>query len=95
MTVDNGMEFSQFKELEAELKMKVYFAHPYHSWERGQNENTNGLLRQYFPRGRDLTGVHPGEVRAAANDLNHRPRKRLGYQTPDEALNLELVALGD
>lgn len=95
MTVDNGMEFSQFGELEQALNTHVYFAHPYHSWERGLNENTNGLLRQYFPRGRDLTGVHPREIREAVLALNQRPRKCLGYRTPTESLQLKLVALGD
>ena len=95
MTVDNGMEFSQFSELEEALGTEVYFAHPYHSWERGLNENTNGLLRQYFPRGRDLTGVHPREIQQAVLALNQRPRKCLGYRTPTESLKLNLVALGD
>jgi IS30 family transposase len=89
MTVDNGMEFSQFPELEKELKTQVYFAHPYCSWERGTNENTNGLLRQIFKKGSDLTGVHPGEITKAAALLNNRPRKCLGYRTPAEAMEAE------
>ena len=89
MTVDNGMEFSQFPELERKLKTQVYFAHPYCSWERGTNENTNGLLRQFFKRGRDLTGVHPGEIVGAATLLNNRPRKCLGYRTPAEAMQAD------
>jgi len=86
LTVDNGMEFSQFPELERKLETQVYFAHPYCSWERGTNENTNGLLRQIFKKGRDLTGVHPGEIDRAATLLNNRPRKCLGYRTPTEAM---------
>ena len=89
MTVDNGMEFSQFPELERKLKTQVYFAHPYRSWERGTNENTNGLLRQIFEKGRDLTGVHPGEIARAATLLNNRPRKCLGYRTPAEAMRTD------
>ena len=89
MTVDNGMEFSQFPELERKLKTQVYFAHPYRSWERGTNENTNGLLRQIFEKGRDLTGVHPGEIARAATLLNNRPRKCLGYRTPAEAMQAD------
>ena len=89
MTVDNGMEFSRFPELEKRLKTQVYFAHPYCSWERGANENTNGLLRQIFKKGKDLTGVHPGEIARAATLLNNRPRKCLGYRTPAEAMKAE------
>ena len=95
MTVDNGMEFSQFSGLEKALDAAVYFARPYHSWERGLNENTNGLLRQFFPKRRDLTGVHPGEVALVEELLNNRPRKSLGYRTPAEVLRDGIVALGD
>lgn len=94
-TVDNGMEFSQHRQLERALSTEVYFANPYHSWERGSNENTNGLLRQFFPRTRDLSQVTDDEVEAAVRLLNQRPRKCLGYRTPEEALRDELVALGD
>jgi transposase, IS30 family len=94
MTVDNGMEFSQFKQMEDSLNIGIYFATPYHSWERGQNENTNGLLRQYFPKRCDLGGVHPAEIAEATNQLNNRPRKCLDYQTPAEAMGVELIALG-
>ena len=66
------------------LKAKVYFAHPYCSWERGLNENTNGLLRQYFPKGTDLRNVTQEQVDEAVYRLNHRPRKCLGYRTPHE-----------
>ena len=67
--------------------MPIYFAHPYHSWERGTNENTNGLLRQYLPKGTDLTQVTPEQLRAYVRQLNHRPRKCLGYRTPFEVFH--------
>jgi len=92
-TADNGMEFSQFKELEEALDVKLYFANPYHSWERGTNENTNGLLRQYFPKGTDMTTVSEEDLQKAVNRLNNRPRKCLGGRTPREAMREELVAL--
>jgi len=60
----------------------MYFAHPYHSWERDVNENTSGLIRQYFPKNTNLKEVTPDEVNFAINQLNHRPRKCLGYRTP-------------
>jgi IS30 family transposase len=66
------------------LQASIYFAHPYHSWERGVNENTNGLLRQYFPKGTDLRKVSADDVEFAMNQLNHRPRKCLDYRTPHE-----------
>ena len=93
MTVDNGMEFGCFKELEARLGAKVYFAHEGCPWERGLNENTNRLLRQFFPRGTDFTLHSPADVRRAVELLNNRPRKCLGYQTPKEAMLSSGVAL--
>ena len=83
-TVDNGKEFANFKEMEKGLAAKVYFANPYHSWERGTNENTNGLLRQFFPKGIDFNLVSQKEIDAAINLLNNRPRKCLKYRTPAE-----------
>ena len=68
----------------AEFDAQVYFAHPYSSWERGANENTNGLIRQYFPKGQDLTAVSEAEIEYVMNQLNHRPRKTLGFRTPYE-----------
>ena len=68
----------------AYLKADIYFAHPYSSWERGLNENSNGLLRQYFPKGMDLTEVMDEQVQMAVDRLNHRPRKVLGFRTPHE-----------
>jgi len=85
ITQDNGKEFSQHEKLAEKLEVDVYFAHPYSSWERSLNENTNGLCRQYFPKGRELLDVKPEELEHAANRLNHRPRKSLDYRTPHEA----------
>lgn len=84
ITFDNGQEFAQHQYIAKALDTSVYFAHPYCSWERGLNENTNGLLRQYFPKGTDLRGVTQSEVDDAVYALNHRPRKCLGYKTPHE-----------
>jgi IS30 family transposase len=85
ITFDNGQEFAQHQYIAKCLDAQVYFAHPYCSWERGLNENTNGLLRQYFPKGTDLRSVTQSQVDAAVYALNHRPRKCLGYKTPHEA----------
>jgi len=84
MTFDNGKEFAGFKELERGLAMRSYFARPYHSWERGTNENTNGLLRQFFPKGMDLSTIDQTQVDKAQDLLNNRPRKCLNYRTPAE-----------
>ena len=92
-TVDNGMEFGQHRQMEAALGGLVYFAHRYSPWERGLNENTNGLLRQYFPKGCNLARVTEEDIRRVEDLLNHRPRRCLGYRTPAEALQLELRVL--
>jgi len=84
MTFDNGKEFAGFKELEQGLNMTGYFARPYHSWERGTNENTNGLLRQFFPKGMDFSTIAQTDVDIALELLNNRPRKCLNYRTPTE-----------
>jgi IS30 family transposase len=84
MTFDNGKEFAGFKELERRLDMRSYFARPYHSWERGTNENTNGLLRQFFPKGMDFGTIIQLDVDIALELLNNRPRKCLNYRTPTE-----------
>jgi IS30 family transposase len=93
ITVDNGKEFARHQELEAATNMQVYFAEPYSSWQRGLNENTNVLLRQYFPKGSDFRKLTPAEIERAMKELNHRPRKRLNYQTPHEILMQHIVAL--
>jgi transposase, IS30 family len=84
MTFDNGKEFAGFKELERRLGMRSYFANPYHSWERGTNENTNGLLRQFFPKGTDFKLVSESELDRVESLLNNRPRKCLNYRSPAE-----------
>ncbi len=81
-TLDNGPEFSDWERLEKESNMTVYFAYPYHAWERGTNENTNGLLRQYFPRSLDFNLITEQELRHIVRRLNNRERKRLKFQTP-------------
>jgi IS30 family transposase len=84
ITFDNGKEFAQHAFIADSLGADVYFAHPYHSWERGLNENTNGLLRQYFPKSTNLRKVSQHAVDDAVYRLNHRPRKCLNYRTPYE-----------
>ena len=84
LTLDNGKEFTQFKELERKTGLKVYFADPYSAWQRRTNENTNGLFRQYFPKGTDFRTVSEKEVAIVVKKLNNRPRKCLNYQTPYE-----------
>lgn len=84
LTYDNGREFSDHQQMASDLEARVYFAHPYSSWERGVNENTNGLIRQYFPKNRELISVTKAETDYVMNRLNHRPRKTLGFRTPYE-----------
>ena len=87
MTYDQGREMASHKLFTKITGVKVYFAHPRSPWERGTNENTNGLIRQYFPKGTDFTKVTRYEVKRAQHQLNGRPRKTLGYQTPYEVFN--------
>jgi transposase, IS30 family len=82
LTLDNGTEFHDYARLEQRFPLKVYFATPYHSWERGSNENFNGLLRQYLPKGTCMSTVTQRRCNQIADDLNHRPRKRHGFKTP-------------
>jgi pimeloyl-ACP methyl ester carboxylesterase len=84
LTVDNGREFARFKELEDKTGLTVYFADPYSAWQRGTNENTNGRLRQYFPKGTDFKNVTEEDLAFAVKKLNHRPKKCLGYQSSHE-----------
>ena len=84
LTFDNGKEFADHVFFGNCLDADVYFAHPYHSWERGTNENTNGLIRQYFPKAMSFANLSADDVNDAAYRLNHRPRKCLGYLTPHE-----------
>ena len=84
ITSDNGTEFHGYRDMEAACGLKFYFATPHHSWERGTNENTNGLIRQYLPKGQSMTGLTQKECDAIAKKLNNRPRKRHEYKTPNE-----------
>lgn len=84
ITFDNGKEFAQHGRMAVELGVDVYFAKPYHSWERGSNENTNGLIRQFLPKWMSFDSVSDDEVRAIECNLNNRPRKVLGFRTPLE-----------
>ncbi len=93
ITADNGKEFAYHEKISKALSADVYFAHPYSSWERGLNENTNGLLRQYFPKKTDLKGVTQLEVRRAVSRLNSRPRKGLDFKTPGQLMNDHRAAL--
>lgn len=86
-TFDNGKEFAEHEQLSATTGMAIYFAQPYAAWQRGTNENTNGLVRQYVPKGTDLKATSHRAVAAIETSLNDRPRKRLGYRTPREVLN--------
>ena len=86
------MEFAQFRELERALHCRVYFAHPHCAWERGCNENLNGLLRQYFPQHRDFRTLTAAAVRRVEARLNRRPHKRLDYRTPAKLMT-QAVAL--
>jgi IS30 family transposase len=92
LTLDNGTENFGYEEIQKELQISCYFAHPYCSGERGTNENTNGLIRHYFPKGTDFALIEEEAIQAVEWALNNRPRKRLGWRTPLEAFN-ESVAL--
>ena len=84
LTVDNGKEFAYFKQLEKKTGFSIYFADPYSAWQRGSNENTNGLIRQYFPKGTNFKDITNKDLALVVKKLNHRPRKSLNYQTPHE-----------
>jgi len=84
ITVDNGKEFCQHELIATELQARIYFAHAYASWERGLNENTNGLVRQYFPKKYDFARITDQDLQRVEDLLNNRPRKTLGYRTPNE-----------
>lgn len=87
LTWDRGKELSDHARFTNECGVKVFFADPRSPWQRGTNENTNGLLRQYFPKGTDLSRWTAQEIQAVAHALNSRPRKTLGWKTPNEVLN--------
>ena len=82
ITSDNGKEFAYHEEVAQSLDADFYFANPYHSWERGLNEHTNGLIRQYLPKQTDFTQVKRKQIRFIQDRLNNRPRKSLGFKTP-------------
>lgn len=91
MTYDNGLEMARHKVLTKQTGIKVYFAHPYSSWERGTNENTNGLIRRYFPKGTNFNEVTERQLKEVEYMLNNRPRKVLGYKTPTEIMAMEYI----
>jgi IS30 family transposase len=84
LTWDRGKEMADHTRFSLDTDIKVYFCDPQSPWQRGSNENTNGLLRQYFPKGMDLSNVHQNRLNAVARRLNERPRKTLQYRTPAE-----------
>ena len=92
ITADNGKEFAHHATISQALDAAVYFAHPYHAWERGLNENTNGLIRQYVPKGMALDTLSEAQIHHIMDRLNHRPRKSLAFQTPHETLCKETGA---
>jgi IS30 family transposase len=90
MTYDNGTEMARHKEITNKTGMKIYFAHPYSSWERGTNENTNGLIRRYLPKGTDFNLIDKKQLMIIQEKLNNRPRKIIGFKTPKEVIDSEL-----
>lgn len=93
ITCDNGSEFTHFRDIERALHCSVYFTHPYSAWERGINENTNGLLRQFIPKKQKITSLTQKKVADYVDQLNNRPRKKLNYRTPNEAFQDAAIAL--
>ncbi|MFT5216145.1 MAG: IS30 family transposase, partial [Glaciecola sp.] len=90
MTYDNGIEMARHQIITKNTGMKIHFAHPYSSWERGANENTNGLIRRYLPKGTNFNEIHINQLQITQEKLNNRPRKIIGYKTPKEMMDLEL-----
>lgn len=93
ITSDNGTEFHDYKQIEEHTSAVFYFATPHHSWERGSNENANGLIRQYLPKGQSMAGLSQHLCNSIARKLNTRPRKRLGFRTPLEVFNESTVSV--
>jgi IS30 family transposase len=94
ITSDNGKEFSNHQSIANQLEIEYYFARPYHSWERGANENLNGLVRQYFPKGTSFVSITEEDVKRVQDKLNDRPRKRFGYLSPNEVFNNMILYTG-
>lgn len=90
MTYDNGIEMAKHQKITQKTGMKIYFAHPYSSWERGTNENTNGIIRRDLPKGTDFNLINEKELLKLEQKLNNKPRKIIGYKTPKEILEFEL-----
>lgn len=90
ITSDNGKEFANHREISEKLDIDYYFAKPYHSWERGANENLNGLVRQYFPKKTNFEAITQEQINKVVNILNNRPRKRFDYKTPNEVFAQKL-----
>ena len=93
MTYDNGIEMARHEKITQNTGIKIYFAHPYSSWERGTNENTNGLIRRYLPKGTNFNEIHINQLQIIQEKLNNRPRKIIGYKTPKEMMDLELKSV--
>jgi IS30 family transposase len=93
LTYDQGKEMARHETLAKRLKIDVYFADPHSPWQRPTNENTNGLIREYLPKGLDLSPISQGYLNAIARELNNRPRKCLGFETPAEVFAREIINL--
>lgn len=92
ITADNGKEFAEHQAISEALDLSFFFAHPYHSWERGSNENLNGLIRQYIPKKTDFSTITDEYIKFVEDELNNRPRKRFNYESPNYIFNLKKVA---
>jgi len=93
ITSDNGKEFAYHEQIAAELESDFYFAHPYYPWERGLNENTNGLMRQYFPKSTDFKIVNAVAIKQSVDKLNNRLRKTWAFKTPAALMQKEMAVL--